>query len=119
MKHIAFIFSHVPHGSSLSREGLDSILSISTINQNITVFFIGDGVFQLIRNQKPEYIFSHNYVPAFGILPLFEINKLYYCKDSLIERGLFSKSDFFLKVSIMDRKYIRKEIEKNDMIFRF
>ncbi|XBC39183.1 MAG: sulfurtransferase complex subunit TusC [Buchnera aphidicola (Nurudea shiraii)] len=119
MKHIAFIFSRVPHGSSFSREGLDSVLSISTFNNNIALFFIGDGVFQLMKNQKPECILSHNYASSFGMLPYFGINKLYYCKNSLIERGLFSKSDFFLKVLVINREHIREKLEKYDLIINF
>ncbi|XBC44313.1 MAG: sulfurtransferase complex subunit TusC [Buchnera aphidicola (Schlechtendalia peitan)] len=119
MKSIAFIFSRVPHGTSISREGLDSVLSISMINQNIAVFFIGDGVFQLMKFQHPKYILSRNYALSFGMLPFFDINKLYYCKDSLIERGLLNKCDLFLKVFIIDRKNILKEIDKYDLVINY
>ncbi|XBC38132.1 MAG: sulfurtransferase complex subunit TusC [Buchnera aphidicola (Floraphis choui)] len=119
MKNIAFVFSHVPHGTSLSREGLDSVLSISVINQNISIFFVGDGIFQLMRNQNPQCILSRNYVSSFGVLPFFDINKLYYCKDSLIERGYFNKYDFFLNVSIISRIHIREKLEQHDLIINF
>ncbi|XBC37616.1 MAG: sulfurtransferase complex subunit TusC [Buchnera aphidicola (Meitanaphis microgallis)] len=119
MKSIAFIFSHVPYGTSLSREGLDSVLSISMINQNIAIFFIGDGVLQLVKNQKPSYILSHDHVSSFGILPFFGINKFYYCEDSLKERGLFCKRDFFLDIFIINRICIRKELEQYNLIISF
>ncbi|XBC38667.1 MAG: sulfurtransferase complex subunit TusC [Buchnera aphidicola (Melaphis rhois)] len=119
MKNIAFIFYRVPYGVSLSREGLDAVLSISMVNQNISIFFIGDGVFQLMKNQNPECILSHNYVSSFGVLPFFEINNLYYCKDSLVERGLFDKCHFCLNVSIISRKCIREKLEKHDVIISF
>ncbi|ANF17232.1 hypothetical protein XW81_02440 [Buchnera aphidicola (Schlechtendalia chinensis)] len=119
MKNIAFVFSRVPHGTSLSREGLDSVLSISTINQNVSIFFIGDGVFQLMKCQCPEHILSRNYTASFGILPLFKINKFYYCKSSLIERGLSYKRDFLLKVFFINRKCIRKKLNNYDLIINF
>ncbi|QCI22461.1 DsrE family protein, partial [Buchnera aphidicola] len=46
MKRIAFVFSHVPHGNSFGREGLDAIFGISSLIKKINLFFIGDGVFQ-------------------------------------------------------------------------
>lgn len=119
MKNIAFVFSHVPYGTSLSKEGLDSVLSISMINPNVSIFFIGDGVFQLMKNQNPEHILLNNYVSSFGILPFFGINQLYYCKESLIERGLFHEYDFFLDICIISRTCIRKKLDEYDLIINF
>jgi len=56
MKSIAFVFSDVPHGSCFGREGLDLILATSLEIQNIALIFIGDGIFQIIKNQQPEKV---------------------------------------------------------------
>lgn len=117
--NIAVIFSHVPHGNSSGREALDLVLSISEINQNIYLFFIEDGVFQLMKEQSPEFIFLRNYIATFKILPLLDVNKFYLCKESLIDRGLFSKCDFLLNVDIISLFKIRNKLEKCDLIFNF
>ncbi|MBZ2279862.1 sulfurtransferase complex subunit TusC, partial [Buchnera aphidicola] len=65
MKMIAVVFSHSPHGTSFGREGLDLILGISALIKKISVFFIGDGVFQLLQGDNVERILSRNYIPAF------------------------------------------------------
>ncbi|KAE9776413.1 sulfurtransferase complex subunit TusC, partial [Escherichia coli] len=49
MKRVAFVFSTVPHGSASGREGLDALLATSALTEDLGVFFIGDGVFQILQ----------------------------------------------------------------------
>lgn len=53
MKRIAFVFSTAPHGTAAGREGLDALLATSALTDDLTVFFIADGVFQLLSGQSP------------------------------------------------------------------
>ena len=56
MKRVAFVFTSAPHGSASGREGLDALLATSALTEDIGVFFLGDGVFQLLAGQKPQAI---------------------------------------------------------------
>ncbi|VFP79351.1 Protein TusC [Buchnera aphidicola (Cinara curtihirsuta)] len=84
MKSIAFVFSKAPHGNSISREGLDFILSFSLFSNKISLFFIDDGVFQLMLHQKPSLIKLHNYSLSFKILSLYDIKDFFFVKILLI-----------------------------------
>ncbi|VFP88751.1 Protein TusC [Buchnera aphidicola (Cinara piceae)] len=84
MKSIAFVFSSAPHGNSISREGLDLILSFSVFSNKIALFFIDDGVFQLMKHQKPELIKLYNYSLSFKILSLYDIKDFFFVKNQLI-----------------------------------
>ncbi|HXK00415.1 MAG TPA: sulfurtransferase complex subunit TusC [Buchnera sp. (in: enterobacteria)] len=119
MKSIAFIFSHAPHGTSFGREGLDIILSASLTIQDISIFFIGDGVFQLVKNQQPEIILSRNYASAFCILPLYGINKFYFYSDSLIERGFLEKDIFLLDIQILNTYVFQEKLSQCEGIINF
>lgn len=81
MKSIAFIFSNVPHGNSISKEGLDVILAFSTLNERIGLFFIEDGVFQLIPKQLPKFILSFNYIKTFKLFLLYGISDFFFVKN--------------------------------------
>ncbi|EOA2962448.1 sulfurtransferase complex subunit TusC, partial [Yersinia enterocolitica] len=70
MKRVAFVFTQGPHGNSAGREGLDAVLATSALSENIGVFFISDGVLQLLRGQEPDKILARNYIATFGVLPL-------------------------------------------------
>ena len=58
MKRVAFVFSTVPHGSASGREGLDALLATSALTEDLGVFFIGDGVFQILQGQQPDAVLA-------------------------------------------------------------
>ena len=53
---LAFLFRTAPHGNTSSREGLDALLAATAFcdEEEIGVFFIDDGVLNLLDEQKPE-----------------------------------------------------------------
>ncbi len=58
MKRVAFVFTHGPHGGAGGREGLDALLATSALSEDLGVFFVGDGVLQLLPGQQPEKILA-------------------------------------------------------------
>lgn len=103
MKKIGFVFSSAPHGSASGREGLDAVLAASNYTDDIALFFVGDGVFQLLRDQDPEKILSRNYIATFKMLPLCDVTQVYVCADSLLTRGL-TTSDLVIHLEEKDPK---------------
>ncbi len=50
-KKLLFISRHAPYGSSLARDALDAVLASSAYDQQLSLLFMDDGVFQLLKNQ--------------------------------------------------------------------
>ncbi|QCI17908.1 sulfurtransferase complex subunit TusC [Buchnera aphidicola (Acyrthosiphon lactucae)] len=120
MKIVAFVFSHSPHGTSFGREGLDAIFSLSSVFKKISLFFIGDGILQLIKSHQTENILARNYISSFSILSFYNIKDFYCCKKSLIERGFNSKkNNFILNVDILDSYIMRLKLDNYDAIINF
>lgn len=119
MKSIAFIFSNAPHGNSISREGLDMILAFSLSIRKIGIFFIEDGVFQLIPNQMPQLIYLRDYIRTFKILYLYNITNFFFCKESLQQRGLKFFKNFILNIKILNLKNFKKRVNTFDFIFKW
>ncbi len=88
MKRIAFVFSTAPHGTAAGREGLDALLATSALTDDLAVFFIADGVFQLLPTQKPDAVLARDYIATFKLLGLYDIEQCWVCAASLRERGL-------------------------------
>ncbi|MFD2176968.1 sulfurtransferase complex subunit TusC [Veronia pacifica] len=88
MKKIGFVFSSAPHGSASGREGLDAVLSTSSYSDTLSLFFVGDGVMQLIKGQSPESVLCRDYISTFKMLSLCDVEEIYVCSLSLEERGL-------------------------------
>lgn len=80
MKRVAFVFTHGPHGGAGGREGLDALLATSALSEDLGVFFVGDGVLQLLPGQQPEKILARNYIATFGVLPLYDVERCYLCQ---------------------------------------
>ncbi|QCI20652.1 sulfurtransferase complex subunit TusC [Buchnera aphidicola (Brachycaudus cardui)] len=119
MKKIAFIFSHAPHGTSFGREGLDAIFSISSVVKEISLFFIGDGVLQLMKNYQSEHILARNYTSSFSILSFYDIKNFYCCESSLMNRGFNHHENFILKIDILNSSCLRSKLDIHDAIINF
>lgn len=119
MKRIAFVFTTMPHGNASGREGLDALLATSALTDEIEVFFIADGVFQLLTNQQPKAILVRDYIATFKILPLYDIENIYLCRESLQERGLSEMSEFVVTPKMLSSLEIQQKIADCDVVLKF
>ena len=57
---LAFLFRTAPHGNAISREGLDALLAATAFcdEEEIGVFFIDDGVLNLLDGQILSYCYK-------------------------------------------------------------
>ncbi|MFT2091130.1 sulfurtransferase complex subunit TusC [Paraglaciecola sp. 2405UD69-4] len=85
---IAIINRSAPHGTSNGQESLDMALAMSNFGQDVSLFFIDDGVFQLLSKQAPASIDAKEYHKTFPALEFYDIENIYACKHSLQSRGL-------------------------------
>ncbi|HDR2162185.1 TPA: sulfurtransferase complex subunit TusC [Enterobacter cancerogenus] len=119
MNRVAFVFSSAPHGSASGREGLDALLATSALTEDIGVFFLGDGVFQILAGQQPQAVLARDYIATFKVLPLYDIETFYVCADSLAARGLTERSTFVLDVTTLPADAVRERLAHYDTILTF
>lgn len=87
----------MPHGTAAGREGLDALLATSALTDDLAVFFIADGVFQLLPGQKPDAVLARDYIATFKLLGLYDIEQCWVCAASLRERGLDPQTPLWSK----------------------
>ncbi|MER0132321.1 sulfurtransferase complex subunit TusC [Klebsiella pneumoniae] len=119
MKRVAFVFSSAPHGSAAGREGLDALLATSALTDDIGVFFVGDGVFQLLPEQRPGAVLARDYIATFKLLSLYDIDQCWLCADSARERGLGSATPWVVDVECPAPDALRARLHEFDVILRF
>lgn len=119
MKRVAFVFNSAPHGSSSGREGLDALLATSALSEDIGVFFVGDGVFQLVPNQHPEQILARDYIATFRVLPLYDIEQCYLCAESARTRGISQNSEWVVDVTVLEPDTLRETLHQFDVVLTF
>jgi len=56
VKKIMHVMRRAPHGSIYTYEGLEMILIMAAYEQDLSVAFIGDGVYALKKNQNTDGI---------------------------------------------------------------
>ena len=82
----------VPHRmeTRISREGLDALLAATAFcdEEEIGVFFIDDGVLNLLDGQNPELLLQKDFIRTFKLLDLYDIEQRFVCADSLDQYNL-------------------------------
>lgn len=116
MKQFLVITSSAPYGSAQAREATDLALATALFDQKVSLLFQGDGVFQLLTDQNPAAIEQKNLSAMQQALPLYDVEDLFYCADSLQERGM-DKNRLALPAKALSRSEIALLIRKQDHIF--
>ena len=119
MKRIAFVFTQAPHGNASGREGLDALLATSAVSEAPGVFFIGDGVLQLLMNQQPALIHGRDYIATFKGLPLYDVTECWVCAASLKARGLDEQTPFILEAVVIEPDALRERLNDYDVVLTF
>lgn len=117
---LAFVFKTTPHGSVVSREGLDALLASTAFcdEDQIGVFFLDDGIFNLVAHQQPELILQKNFIPTFKLLDLYDIENRFVCSLSL-EKFNLSEAEFILNCKKIDRTLLVEKLRQAEKILTF
>jgi len=87
-KKFMYLNRKAPYGSIYALESLEVVLIGAAFEQDVSLAFIGDGVYQLTKGQNTDGVGMKNFSPTYAALGDYDINKIYVEKESLEERGL-------------------------------
>jgi tRNA 2-thiouridine synthesizing protein C len=88
VKKFLYVNRKAPYGTIYALESLEVVLIGAAFDQDVSLAFLDDGVFQLVKSQDTKEIGVKNFSPTFRALGDYEVTKLYVEKESLAERGL-------------------------------
>jgi tRNA 2-thiouridine synthesizing protein C len=115
VKKIMHVMRHAPHGTIYTYEGLEMILIMAAYEQDLSVAFIGDGVYALKKNQDTAGIGIKGFSKTFTALDGYDVEKLYVDKISLEERGL-TEDDLVVDVEVMSSGEIGRLMNEQDVV---
>lgn len=107
-KKFMFVNRKAPYGTIYALEALEVVLISAAFEQDVSLAFIDDGVFQLAKGQKTTGIGMKNFSPTFRALGDYEIKKLYVEKEALDERGLTADDLMEITYEDEDEDYAEK-----------
>ena len=132
VKKFMYVNRHAPHGTIYPLEGLEVVLIGAAFDQDVSMAFIGDGVFQLNQGQDTADSGMKKCGPTYGELGDYEVTKLYVEQEALDERGLElndlmnltwedEEADWVEKPSIrvVSRAQLSDLLEQQDVILNF
>ena len=90
-KKFMYMNTKAPYGTIYALESLEVVLIGAAFEQDVSVAFVGDGVYQLTKGQKTAEIGMKCFAPTYSALGDYDVNKIYVEKESLEERGLTLK----------------------------
>lgn len=117
-KKILFISRQAPYGQSAAKECLDAILAASAYEQDLSLLFMGDGIFQLKKNQDTGASQQKNLANIFPVLGLYDIDKIYIQESALKDRDL-QQDDLVVTTTALNNKAIRTLMEQQDQLLSF
>jgi tRNA 2-thiouridine synthesizing protein C len=118
MKKFMFVNRKAPYGTVYALEALEVVLITAAFDQDVSLVFLDDGVFQLKKGQQTKGIENKNFSPTYRALDGYDIEKLYVEKEALDARGL-TEDDLLVDVTVMSRAELGKLMEEQDVVLTF
>ena len=117
---LAFLFRTAPHGNAISREGLDALLAATAFcdEEEIGVFFIDDGVLNLLDGQNPELLLQKDFIRTFKLLDLYDIEQRFVCANSLDQYNLQAEQ-LIISAEKIDRTSLINKLSQAEKEFTF
>jgi len=118
VKKFMFVNRRAPHGTIYALESLEVVLITATFDQDVSLVFIDDGVYELVKGQQTKGIGTKNFSPSYRALDGYDVEKLYVDKDSMHQRGLTEK-DLLVPVEVLDNAEMGQLMQQQDVILSF
>ena len=88
IKKFMYVNRKAPYGTVYALESLEVVLIGAAFDQDVSVAFVDDGVYQIMDGQNTTGIGMKNFSATYKALGDYEVTKLYVEKESLEARGL-------------------------------
>ena len=117
-KKFMFVNRTAPYGTVYALESLEVVLITAAFDQDVSVVFVGDGVWQLKKGQQTKAIETKNFSPTYRALEDYDVEKLYVERESLEARGL-REEDLIVDVQVLAAAELGTLMAAQDVVLSF
>jgi len=118
VKKFMYVNRKAPYGTVYALEGLEVVLITAAFDQDVSMVFVDDGVFQIKKDQETSGVNMKNFSPTYRALEGYEVEKVYAEKESLEARGM-TQEDLVIPVEILNSSEIADLMDSQDVIVSF
>lgn len=117
-KKFLYVNRKAPYGTIYALESLEVVLVGAAFEQDVSLAFLGDGVYQLAKGQDTKGVEVKNFSPTFRALEDYDVTKLYVEKEALEARGL-TEADLVVPVEVVGAQALAEIMESQDVVLSF
>ncbi|HQR22919.1 MAG TPA: sulfurtransferase complex subunit TusC [Burkholderiaceae bacterium] len=117
-KKFMLVNRKAPYGSIYALESLEVVLIAAAFEQDVSLVFADDGVYQLKKDMQTKAIATKNFSPTYRALEDYDIDKLYVDAESMAARGL-TADDLVAPVKVVDSATLAGLMEEQDVVLSF
>ena len=118
VKKFMYVNRKAPYGTIYALESLEVVLIGAAFEQDVSLAFIDDGVYQLTKGQDTKGLGVKNFSPTFRALADYDVTKLYVAKDSMEVRGL-TADDLVVPVKVVSERELAEIMDGQDVVLSF
>jgi tRNA 2-thiouridine synthesizing protein C len=115
VKRFMYVNRKAPYGTIYALECLEVVLIAAAFDQDVSVVFVDDGVYQLKKNQDTAGIGMKNFSNTYRALDDYDVEKIYVERESLAARGLDSE-DLIIPVEVLAADDLREIMAQQDVV---
>lgn len=118
VKKFLYINRKAPYGTIYALESLEVVLIAAAFDQDVSLAFLDDGVYQIVKGQHTKPIDVKNFSPTYRALEGYDIEKLFVEKESMEARGL-KEEDFIVPVKVIGTQEMTDLMQSQDVVLSF
>ncbi|PIV88146.1 MAG: sulfurtransferase complex subunit TusC [Hydrogenophilales bacterium CG17_big_fil_post_rev_8_21_14_2_50_63_12] len=118
IKKFMFVNRKAPYGTIYALEGLEVVLISAAFEQDVSLAFVDDGVYELKKGQDTKALGQKNFSPTYRALEGYDIEKLYVERESMEFRGL-TEDDLLVDVQIVSAAEMADLMVEQDVVISF
>ena len=115
VKRFMYVNRRPPYGTIYALECLEVVLIAAAFDQDVSMVFVDDGVYQLKKDQDTTGIGMKNFSKTYRALDDYDVEKIYVEKESLDKRGL-SEDDLIIPVEVVTTEGLREIMAQQDVV---
>jgi len=117
-KKLLYVITHAPYSNANGQEALEAMFVGSAFDQQISVLFIHDGVFQIKSDQQVSNTPLKAFTKSYRALADHGIDQRYIFDSSLQARGL-TVEDLIIQPTVLNAKGIADLVAQQFRVFTF
>ncbi len=132
IKNFLYLNRRAPYGTVYAWESLEVVLIGAAFEQDVSLAFVDDGVYQIMKGQDTSELGIKNFSPTYSALGDYDVQKIYVEKESLDARGLTVDDLLDLKyededddwaekdsIKVVSAKELAKIVDDSDVVLSF